>query len=63
MGEGLDRQPAVMHPRPRRATGINATVPQKEGLKALSRFSQAVVCNLTRAHQIANGFMRFIWHP
>ena len=63
LGEGLDRQPAVMHLRPGRATGINATMPQKEGLKVLSRFSQPVVCNLICAHRIANGVMRFIRHP
>ena len=52
-----------MHLRPGRATGVNATMPQKEGLKVLSRFPEPVVCDLSRSYQIANRLMRFIWHP
>lgn len=59
----LGRQPPAMHSRPRRATGINATMPQKKRLQMLSRFSQPVICDLARTHQIANSFTRFIWHP
>jgi hypothetical protein len=38
-------------------------MPQKEGLEVLSRFSQTIVCDLSRSYQIANGLMRFIRYP
>lgn len=53
----------AIHPRPGRASGIDATVPQKERLKVLPRLSQPVICDFSRVHQIADCFVRFVWHP